>query len=169
MKCQFCDSPATTHLTKLTGLTEKKVMHLCDACARKQQALAGPAKAELNIPAIVQLLLGSQLSPVEEELARLACPHCGIKYMEFRGEGRLGCPDDYAVFRAGLEPILRRVHRATRHAGKRPPHHLDNRPAQAALYELHRRLRELIDTEQYEQAARLRDVIRQKELADEPG
>src|SRR5437660_247160 len=91
--------------------------------------------AEMNIPAIVHLLVGSQLSPVEEELARLTCPHCGIKYMEFRGEGRLGCPHDYAVFRAGLEPILRRVHRATAHVGKSPPHHLDNRPAQAALYD----------------------------------
>src|SRR4051812_32985640 len=136
MKCQFCSNPATVHLTKLTGLTEKKVVHLCEACAQQQQVIgANAAKAELNIPAIVHLLVGSQLSPAEEELARLTCPHCGIKYMEFRGEGRLGCPHDYAVFRAGLEPILRRVHRATQHVGKSPPHHLDNRPAQAALYE----------------------------------
>ncbi len=168
MKCQFCDNPATNHLTKLTSLKEKKVVHLCDECAKKQQVVAEPetAKEDMNISAIVHLLLGAQLSPVEEELARLACPHCGIKYMEFRGEGRLGCPHDYAVFQAGLEPILRRVHRATRHAGKMPPHQLDNQPAQAALYDLHRRLRQAIESEQYEQAARVRDAIREMELSE---
>jgi len=167
MKCQFCDKPATVHMTKLTGLKEKRVVHLCDACAKQQQVFVEPeaSKEEMNIPAIVHLLLGSQLSPMEEELARLTCPHCGIKYMEFRGEGRLGCPEDYAVFRAGLEPILRRVHRADWHFGKKPPHQIENQPVQAAIYDLHRQLRQAIDTEQFEQAAQLRDAIREKELS----
>ena len=55
-----------------------------------------------------------------DELARLTCPACGIKYMEFRSEGRLGCPHDYQVFRTGLEPLLNKIHRADRHVGKRP-------------------------------------------------
>jgi protein arginine kinase activator len=166
MKCEFCENPATVHLNTLTGLTSKAAKHLCEACAKKHQVLAEPN--ELNIPAIVHLLLGSQLDQVSEELARLTCPHCGIKYMEFRSEGRLGCPSDYEVFRAGLEPILRRIHRADRHRGKSPPHHLTNRTRQAAMYELHHQLRQAVDAEQYEEAARLRDAIRLKETADEP-
>src|SRR5262249_19210352 len=146
MKCQLCSNPATVHLTTLTGLKTKKVMHLCDACAKQHQVI-GEAKPELNIPAIVHMLLGSQLDQTSEELARLTCPECGVKYMEFRGEGRLGCPADYEVFRIGLEPILRRVHRATRHAGKVPPHRLQNLQRQAEMADLHHRLRMAVETE----------------------
>jgi protein arginine kinase activator len=166
MKCQYCSNPATVHLTTLTGLKTKKVVHLCDGCAKKHQVVTEP-KPELNIPAIVHMLLGSQLDQTSEELARLTCPECGVKYMEFRSEGRLGCPADYDVFRTGLEPILRRVHRAVRHAGKKPPHRLQNLQRQAEMLELHHRLRQAVDSETYEEAARLRDVIRQKEALDE--
>ena len=59
----------------------------------------------LNLPAILQTLIGQHVGQLTDELARLTCPVCGIKYMEFRAEGRLGCPHDYTVFRAGLEPL----------------------------------------------------------------
>lgn len=163
MQCQFCPNPATVHLTTLTGF-KKKVVHLCEACARQQQVMAD-AKQELNIKAAVHLMLSQQLGPEAGELARLTCPECGIKYMEFRGEGRLGCPHDYEAFRRGLEPILQRVHRAVRHLGKRPPHHLENRPLLAELYDLHRRLRLAVDGERFEEAANVRDLIRAKELS----
>ena len=88
-------------------------------CAEKQQLLK---QQELNLSAILQTVIGQHLGPLTDELARLTCPACGIKYMEFRAEGRLGCPHDYEVFRAGLEPLLQRIHRATRHVGKAPRH-----------------------------------------------
>jgi protein arginine kinase activator len=166
MKCQFCANPATVHLTKITDLTNKTVVHLCDDCAKKQHLLQEP-KPELNLPALLHLLLGPHLSPASEELSRLTCPACGIKYMEFRGEGRLGCPADYDVFRLGLEPILQRVHRATEHVGKVPPNRHANAARQTELLDLHAKLREAIRNEAFEEAARLRDLIRAKEVADE--
>src|SRR5437764_7952013 len=115
MKCQHCPNPATVHLTKIVN-KQKQEMHLCQACAEKH---AAPA-AELSLSAILQSLIGQHVSAVSEELSRLNCPTCGIKYMEFRSDGRLGCPADYEVFRTGLLPILERIHRATRHVGKVP-------------------------------------------------
>src|SRR5437764_10763873 len=115
MKCQNCSNPATVHLTKIVN-KQKQELHLCQACAEKH---AAPA-AELSLSAILQSLIGQHVSAVSEELSRLNCPTCGIKYMEFRSDGRLGCPADYEAFRAGLLPILQRIHRATRHAGKVP-------------------------------------------------
>ena len=39
-------------------------------------------------------------APTDDETKiDLTCPHCGIKFMEFRAQGRLGCPHDYEVFR----------------------------------------------------------------------
>jgi len=158
MKCQFCANPATVHFTDLVK-KQKKELHLCQACAEQQQLLK---KNELNLQNIVQALIGQHVGPLPNELAKLTCPHCGIKFMEFRQEGRLGCPHDYEVFQVGLRPLVAQIHRAERHVGKSPRH----RPSAAQLAELvdlRRRLREAIDQEAYEEAARLRDQLRQKE------
>jgi protein arginine kinase activator len=172
MKCQFCSNPATVHLTKLLVNKQKTEVHLCQACAAKQHA---PAAADLSLSAILQSLIGQHVSSVTEELARLKCPTCGLKYMEFRADGRLGCPADYEVFRAGLLPILQRIHRATRHAGKVPRRRaapVRRRPGgdpAAEVLDLRQQLRRAVETEHYERAAELRDLIRQKEASDEPG
>jgi protein arginine kinase activator len=163
MKCQHCPNPATVHLTKIVN-KQKQELHLCQACAEKH---AAPA-AELSLSAILQSLIGQHVSAVSEELSRLNCPTCGIKYMEFRSDGRLGCPADYEVFRAGLIPILQRIHRATRHVGK-VPRRLAPENRAADVLKLRQQLRRAVDAENYELAAQLRDMIRQKEASDEPG
>lgn len=161
MKCQYCSNPATVHLTDIVN-KKKKELHLCQACAEQKQLVN---QQELNLSAILQTLIGQQVGQPADELARLTCPRCGIKFMEFRAEGRLGCPHDYEVFRAGLEPLLQRIHRAGRHIGKVPRNGgLDTR-ALAELVELRKQLRLAVEAEAYEEAARLRDLIRQKEAA----
>jgi protein arginine kinase activator len=89
--------------------------------------------------------------------------------MEFRAEGRLGCPHDYEVFRVGLLPLLERIHRAQRHVGKVPRQPALDPQRLAELAELRSKLREAVEVEAYEDAARLRDLIRQKEATDESG
>ncbi len=164
MKCQFCSKPATVHLTDIVN-NQKKELHLCTSCAENQQFLK---QQDLNLPAILQTLIGQHLGQQTDALARLTCPACGIKYMEFRAQGRLGCPHDYAVFREGLEPLLQRIHRASRHLGKAPRRILPPaRPAE--LVELRRRLQAAVEAEAFEEAARLRDLLRQKEATDESG
>jgi protein arginine kinase activator len=165
MKCQSCSSPATVHLTDIVN-GHKKELHLCQACAEQQQLIK---EKELNLPAILQTLIGQHVGQLTDELARLTCPACGIKYMEFRAAGRLGCPHDYEVFRVGLAPLLERIHRASRHVGKTPRRRPVSAAVQAEVMELHRQLREAVEREAYEDAARLRDLIRQKEATDEPG
>jgi protein arginine kinase activator len=163
VKCQFCSNEATVHLTNIVD-QKKHHLHLCQGCAEKQHLLT---KQELNLPAIVQNLIGPHVGALDD-LTRLVCPACGIKFMEFRADGRLGCPHDYTVFRAGLEPLLQRIHRADRHVGK-TPRRPGNAALQAELVELRRRLRVAVDAEAYEEAARLRDLLRQKEATDESG
>ena len=162
MKCQRCTNPATVHLTNIEN-NKKREIHLCQKCAEAQQLIQ---KQELNLPAALHALIGAHVGPWTDELSRLACPACGIRYMEFRAAGRLGCPHDYNVFRAGLEPLLSRIHRAERHVGKRPRRAV-SLEKQAELVELRGRLRAAVETEAYEEAARLRDLLRQKEATDE--
>jgi protein arginine kinase activator len=162
VKCQLCSNPATVHLTSIVE-GHKSEQHLCQQCAEQQQTIQNQ---ELNLPAILHSLIGQHVGQLSDELARLVCPACGIKYMEFRAEGRLGCPHDYTVFRAGLEPLLQRIHRAERHVGKRPHNYAGE---SSTLVELRQRLRQAVESEAFEEAARLRDLLRQKESSNEPG
>jgi protein arginine kinase activator len=165
VKCQLCSNPATIHLTDIVN-GHKKELHLCEACAEKQQLLK---HQELNLSAILQAVIGQHIGPLTDELARLTCPACGIKYMEFKAEGRLGCPHDYEVFHAALEPLLERIHRASRHVGKIPRHAVANAARQSEMIQLRQKLGRAVEAEAYEEAARLRDLLRQKEAADESG
>ena len=159
MKCQFCSNPATVHLTNIEN-NQKKELHLCQSCAESHQLLK---QHELNLPEIVKKLIGEHVGQLTDELSRLACPACGIRFMEFRAAGRLGCPHDYHAFRVGLEPLLQRIHRANRHVGKQPRHHTGSLERQTEVTDLRRRLRAAVEAEAYEEAARIRDLLRQKE------
>jgi len=161
VQCDSCPRPASVHLTDIID-GHKKEIHLCEECAEKRQLLQ---QKELNLSLILQTVLGQHVDPVTDELARLTCPACGIKYMEFRAEGRLGCPHDYSVFQTGLTPLLQRIHRADRHRGKRPRRGGATTALQAEIVQLRQQLRQAVEAEAYEDAGRLRDLLRQKEAA----
>ncbi len=72
------------------------------------------APPNLPLDAVVQSLIVANVGELVGELAELSCPDCGIKFMEFRAGGRLGCPQDYAVFSKGLLSLLAAIPR--RHA-----------------------------------------------------
>jgi protein arginine kinase activator len=165
VKCQFCSKPATVHLTDIVD-NHKKETHLCQACAEAQHLIK---QKELNLPAILQNLIGQHLGPQTDELARLSCPACGIGYMEFRAQGRLGCPHDYEVFKSGLATLLNRIHRSTRHIGKTPRQRGPSPERLIEIVQLRRQLQSAVDAEAYEEAARIRDLLRQKEATGESG
>ncbi len=159
--CQFCGQPATVHVTDILK-KQKRESHLCEACAKKHQLIPEtPIGPQLNLSALVELLMGQ---PVSSESAGLTCPTCGLKYAAFRADGRFGCPDDYDAFRPALEPLLDRIHRTTRHTGKTPK----AAARRAELAALHGELAAAVAAEHYELAADLRDRLRQKEGSDEP-
>jgi protein arginine kinase activator len=165
VKCQFCSKPATVHLTRIVDQQEREY-HLCQACAEEKHLVK---QQELNLPEIVQSLIGQHLGPQTDELARLCCPVCGIKYMEFRSQGRLGCPHDYEVFRNGMDTLLHRIHRATHHVGKAPRQGAGPPGRLLEISRLRQQLQSAVAAEAFEEAARLRDLLRQKEATDESG
>ena len=95
----------------------------------------------------------------------VSCPDCGIGLEEFRASGRLGCARDYDHFRAELEPLLERIHGAGRHVG-RIPARMAARLAVVEQLELYQReLAAAVEREAYEEAAQLRDKIRELEAS----
>jgi protein arginine kinase activator len=161
MTCQKCPDEASVHLTESVDGTLREV-HLCGACARKAGVLpAAPASTpDLGLDAVLESLIVTHVGELVGELAQLTCPDCGLKFMEFRIGGRLGCPGDYDVFGRGLVPLIRRAHGATRHVGKVPAR---RRSEAAGRLRLRAQLRDAIAREDYELAARLRDRLRPKD------
>jgi protein arginine kinase activator len=156
MKCQKCHNPATLHITEVLGDEQFEELHLCEQCANKylyepQQKAAQKASSSEAITAA---------EPDEGPFNQHECPHCGIKFVEFRNTGRLGCPEDYHEFREELTPLLENIHGETRHCGKTPRRQPQNKQTQSELIQLRNRLKQAIGKEDYEEAAKLRDRIK---------
>ncbi len=161
--CKFCGQPATIHLTDILQ-KQKRETHLCEACAKAKGVIPEKPGSHFDLQGLVQLVMGGHEAPEVTEAISLACPACKMKYAEFRAEGRLGCDRDYEVFAAPLMTLLERVHRSTDHCGKIPV----GQRSRMGLLGLRAELAAAIAAERYEEAAALRDRIRQKEGADEP-
>ena len=147
-RCQRCSERANLHITEVDG-EEFEELHLCVKCAEKymQQGKSG-ATPVIGEPS------------EEDESADVAdCAVCGITFRDFQSTGRLGCPQDYQVFRNELLPLLESVHGAVRHVGKVPRRLPADAQLQARLLKLRQQLQQAVATEEYELAAQLRDQI----------
>lgn len=156
MKCENCSREATVHLSETIDGRRAEV-HLCGACARQSGLLPVETGPGPLLETIVDNLIQRHVGELVGELARTACPICGLSFMDYRTDGRLGCPNDYGVFARGLPPILRKLHGATRHVGKSPRR---GAGGGATRLLLRAELRQAIAAEDYEKAARLRDRLR---------
>ncbi len=160
MKCQKCPNAATLHITEILSEDHWEELHLCEVCAHKY--LAEPPK-NASKPSPTPLDDAEEPSGVHGE-----CDMCGIKFVDFRNTGRLGCPHDYQEFREELTPLLENIHGETRHVGKTPRRGADTKKRESELIQLRNRLKQAINREDYEEAARLRDRIKalEKEAAE---
>jgi protein arginine kinase activator len=83
---------------------------------------------------------------------------------DFKKTGRLGCPQCYVTFAEGLGVILKDMHKGTVHKGKIPSRALRTQEYQSRLKSLHASLQNAVQSENYEQAASLRDQIAHLEM-----
>jgi protein arginine kinase activator len=98
------------------------------------------------------------------------CSTCGFSFQQFAQYGRFGCADCYTSFAKQLEPMIRRVHGgATTHTGKVPQRTGGLIKKRKELHGLRDQLQQKIQLEQFEEAAVLRDQIRELELHLEQG
>jgi len=114
--------------------------------------------------ALADLMLGLGASQEMEQSSggtEIKCPRCGFTQADFKKSGRLGCPECYKTFAEGLEGLLKTMHKGTRHAGKVPEALRESREQADRLKALQKKLAKAIDDENFEQAAHLRDEIKQ--------
>lgn len=168
MICPHCNkNEVTVHYTEI--IDGKMVeYHLCEECAREKGFALTPSDAMAELISS----LAAAHHPAEDE--DLACPHCGLTLKELRSGGRLGCGECYRTFAANLSPLLKALHRGSRHIGKTPAGEKKAGPSpdigrsgpakneedrKEKIARLKREVEKAVAVEDYEEAARLRDLI----------
>ena len=158
MQCDVCQTKeATVFLTQIVDGKMQKV-NLCEGCS-KEKGVNDPTGF-----ALADLLLGLGASQeIEKSPATLKCSVCGFTQADFKKTGRLGCSNCYTVFADGIAPMLKNMHKGTRHTGKTPTAFHKIREHDEKIKALQDNLLKAIEAEEFELAANLRDQIRQVE------
>jgi protein arginine kinase activator len=161
MVCDICAvNPATVHLTEIIDeqMTE---LHLCEECAKTKSM---DMEQQFGLAELLAGLSDAGKTLAEDkEIIKLKCPNCGISYEDFRKMGRLGCSECYNAFRKYLMPLLKRIHGSSKHYGKIPLAIAMPAQAKSEIVELKTKLEKAIQGEEFEEAARIRDLLKELE------
>lgn len=167
MICNICGTKeATIHLTEITNGQMVEV-HICESCAEEKGT---EFKTYFNFGDLLASVPGlEELIASSGKKTALVCKACGMVYEEFGKNGRLGCAQCYEAFRKPLAAVVKQVQRSGYHVGKKPSKIEKSVRSVHDLRQLQERLRKSIEAEAFEDAARLRDEIRQLEEKGKKG
>ncbi|HWQ74057.1 MAG TPA: UvrB/UvrC motif-containing protein [Syntrophomonas sp.] len=164
MYCEECkQKPAAVHLTQVYNGNIIQ-LHLCEECAAKKGGFIFDPGNKFSIPNLLGSIFGigygMDANPATEVKT---CPECGMTFNDIRQTGKLGCSECYRVFAQEMEPTLRRIHGNSKHIGKIPSRGGETVLLRKQLDHLKTQLQEAVNHEEYEQAAEIRDHIKEME------
>jgi len=158
MLCDNCkNNPATVHLTEIVDeqMTE---LHLCEECAKKKSS---QMEQQFGLSDLLAGLADFEKPVEDKDAVSIQCPNCGLTYKDFKKIGRLGCSECYDTFKKFLSPLLKRIHGSSVHCGKCPVKAGRPSKKELDLVDLRLKLQKAVEAEEYEEAAKLRDRIKQ--------
>lgn len=160
MKCEKCGvNTATTHIKSIVNGVLREI-NLCPVCAAKE---GYGDISNISLAGMLASMFGEnlQISGGREDKK---CPVCSSTFSAIAKTGKVGCAECYKTFKDELLPYLKRVHGSTVHTGKVPNSApLIVKPEVPTIEELRLELNRLVSEEKYEQAAVIRDRIREME------
>ena len=172
MLCQECNkNTATIHMKGLVN-GEMTEMHLCQECSFSIVEAEMPISLENIFKGIlesvqsmggVQATIGQMPFPVARK-APGPCKVCGLSYEQFKSGGKLGCEACYQAFPKEIIALFKNVQGSTHHEGKFPKRFGTQLRQQREVDKLRATLKQAIDEENFEEAARIRDQIREMEV-----
>ena len=166
MICQNCmQRESVVHLTKIVN-GQATETHLCQECAQKVQSM-GLTIYPGMVTDFLQALFGHEHVDNSEqtlkEYQQEKCPGCDRTITQLQQAGRMGCSKCYDTFQTQMELLLRRIHGGVNHVGKVPSRSGAAIIAKKSIADLRSKLQELVDKEEFEDAAVIRDKIRELE------
>ncbi|MFT4145133.1 MAG: UvrB/UvrC motif-containing protein [Mobilitalea sp.] len=150
----------------------KKEQHLCEECATDYTSfqMEKPImNSELTLGDLLSTLLDNyntyDKKRTGEVKPAIKCSSCNTTYDEFIQKGRFGCADCYNNFHSQLGKTFKGIQGAEQHVGKKPRGFTAAETAKvikgiSEIDKLTLNLQEAIEKEEFEEAARLRDLIK---------
>lgn len=178
MLCQKCNhNEANVRYTQIIN-GEKNEVFLCEECSKK----LGIDNIKLNLPIDFSSFFGdllneydNNLMPLMKKPNELKCDKCNMTYNEFIETGKFGCDNCYDAFSQRIDLILKRLHGSNRYNGREANFNeeaeeinvekkVDSK--QEKIEELRKTLKQLVQEEKYEDAAKIRDKIKELEVQE---
>jgi protein arginine kinase activator len=151
MKCEICQqNEAAVHFKQVVNGSVRE-LHVCQDCASENGF-------DVQSPmALTDFLFGLGMPDTEVDgTLEKTCPSCSLTLSAFRKHSRVGCARCYETFSEELETVLRAMHGADRHVGKVPA----GEKLSAEIVAMQRALERAVSQEDFEEAAELRDAIK---------
>ena len=172
MLCQNCNqNEATTHIKRVVN-GEAEEHHLCAECAKKLGYDHFLDDFSLSIPNFFSSFFHDTM-PALKGAGAAHCETCGSSFEDIVRSGMVGCADCYDKFFDRLLPSIQRIHGRARHAGKTPHYTVvpdekgeqappeKTQTAEQQIAALQQEMQKAIDSQNFEQAAVLRDKIKE--------
>jgi len=163
MQCQICkNNPAGIKIAHV--INDKKIeMNLCKSCAEKKGLNNPMTSLPQFFGNFIAELLGEEIfQRTQITSSGKRCSGCGSTWDDFQATGMLGCDICYQVFREDLNGMLRRLHGSNQHIGSRPGSKRKTVDLDDVIV-IKEDLKKAIENENFELAAKLRDMVRDAE------
>jgi len=155
MICPRCNKrEATIHYAEIVE-GEMKKLDLCEICA-EELGISGHSSLPLS-DFLSGLMDGNDPKGEENNV----CSCCKMTYATFKRTGRLGCSHCYDSFKEGLFYLIETIHKNKQHVGRVPKSVSAQFEEKSRIEGLEEKLKEAIIAENFEEAAKLRDKIRE--------
>ena len=176
MLCEYCgENEANVKYTQIVNGV-KKEMKLCSRCAKD----LGIEKMDFSMPINLSSFLGEffdytqdSFLPEFTKVEQLYCKECGMTYDEFIHTGKFGCANCYETFSNKIDPILKNLQGSNRYIGRKgkvtkPALNKEDKEnfskeEISKMDDLKEKLKKAIQEERYEDAAKIRDKIKELE------
>lgn len=174
MLCDNCrENEANIRYTQIINGV-KKEMNLCERCGME----LGITDMQFDMPINFSNFLGDFLTEFKEEglfpgynVKEIKCNICGSSFNDIISTGKFGCSNCYDVFEDRIDEIIRKIQGSTKHVGRlgkklshSPSHFINNEEKnneKTKIEILQEELKKAIKEERYEDAAKLRDQIKE--------
>lgn len=160
MLCQKCNKKqAMVYYNKVLN-GKKTEIYLCEDCMKEYPELS----FEFDIPLSINSILSSLGYETNEILKNeKICPKCNSTRSEIKESGKFGCSKCYEIFKNDVNSIIEKVHGCTEHIGKAPRRSFYYINIKSEISKLKGELNLAVINEEFEEAAILRDKVRELE------
>jgi protein arginine kinase activator len=162
MKCQICNkNEANIVFTQIID-NEKIVLNICSECAKIKGITVEIGKP--SMPKADDFSFDDSYEDKEEKAdesteEKIFCESCGLSFAEFRKSGLFGCENCHLAFGEYIPNLLKQIHGTEVYKGNKPGELSEEAKLINRLNRFRSELKRCIETEDYEQAAKLRDSI----------